>query len=219
MEMGPLLAETYRLGLLRGLEEMLQAAGMARVAGVDEAGRGALAGPVVAAAVIMDPGCSVPGVDDSKLLSAPQRERLAAAIRRAALAVAVASVAADEIDRSDIRKASRRAMTTALGGLWPPPDCALVDAERLDGLPFPCLGVVRGDRISYAVACASIVAKVERDRAMTELGRRFPHFGFAEHKGYGAADHREALARFGPSPCHRLTFRSVVPRAGDGGVR
>ncbi len=140
------------------------------------------------------------------------RERLAEAIRGRCLAVAVASVSAEVIDRINILEASRLAMRQALAGLSPPPDCAVIDAVALPGLGFPCLPVVRGDVISYAVACASIVAKVERDRLMVELGQRYPHYGFGAHKGYGVPEHLAALAARGPCPEHRLTFQPVLPR-------
>lgn len=205
-------AEAYRLKLLRGLESDLAGCGWVRIAGVDEAGRGALAGPVVAAAVVVDPRCLIPGVDDSKALTAPERERLDRAIRACSPAYAVARVEADVIDRINILEATRRAMLAALAALDPVPDGALVDALPLRGLAFPCLPVVRGDAVSYAVACASILAKVERDRLMVDLDRHYPYYGFASHKGYGAPEHLRALETYGPSPVHRLTFRTVLPR-------
>jgi ribonuclease HII len=208
-----IIAEACRLRLMRGLEEFLESGGYARIAGVDEAGRGALAGPVVAAAVIPSPSAWIPGVDDSKLLTAEERRCLAFTIQQTASAWAVAAVAADTIDRINILEASRVAMTRALAALTPSPGCAIVDAVALRGLPFPCLPVIRGDRISYAVACASILAKVERDRMMTALDQQFPHYGFAGHKGYGAPEHLHALAEYGPAPVHRLSFRSVLPRS------
>jgi ribonuclease HII len=210
-----LFAEAYRLRLLRALEEQLACCGFARIAGTDEAGRGCLAGPVVAAAVVLDRRCLVPGVDDSKVLPAPERERLAAAIRARCLGVVVASVPAAVIDRINILEASRQAMLQALAGLTPPPDCAVVDAVSLRGLPFPCLPVVRGEAMSYAVACASIVAKVERDRLMVELDRRYPQYGFAAHKGYAVPEHVLALETYGPCPEHRLTYGLVIPRRGQ----
>jgi len=210
--MADLFAEAYRLRLLRGLEELLAQHGFCRIAGVDEAGRGSLAGPVVASAVIVDLRRTVPGVDDSKCLSAPERERAAAAIRRTALAWATAEVEADVIDRVNILEASRRAMAIALSRLDPRPDCAVVDAVAIPGLGFPCLPVIRGDAISYAVACASILAKVARDRRMAELDGLYPQYGFAAHKGYSVPEHLEALAAYGPCPIHRLTYRPVVPR-------
>lgn len=209
-----LFAEVYRLRLLTGLEDLLRQQGYCAVAGVDEAGRGALAGPVVAAAVAVDPRRLVPGVDDSKQLSAPERERLARAVKASALAWSVAAVSPEVIDRVNILEATRQAMLQALLGLRPRPDCAVVDAVGLRGLPFPALPLIRGDSVSYAVASASILAKVERDRLMAELDRDYPHYGFAEHKGYGVPGHLSALAVYGPSPVHRLTYRPVLPRRG-----
>ena len=210
-----LIAETCRLRLLHELEELLGQWGYARIAGVDEVGRGCLAGPVMAAAVIPDPRRLLPGVDDSKQLTPEERERLAAAIRATALACCVGEATPETIDACNILEASRLAMRRALAGLNPRPDCAVIDAVSLLDLGFPCLPVVRGDQISYAVACASILAKVERDRLMTEIDRDYPQYGFASHKGYAAPEHLRALETYGPSPIHRLTFRSVVPRAGD----
>lgn len=210
--MAQLLAETYRLRLMRGLEDLLRGCGFGRIAGVDEAGRGCLAGPVVAAAVVVEPDRAVPGVDDSKALSADQRRRLAAAIRRAHPVSAVAAVSPRDIDRLNILEATRRAMSRAIRRLRPAPDLVLIDAVALADLELPNLSVVRGDQISYAVACASILAKHERDRTMVELDRRYPQYGFAANKGYGAPQHRRALAEYGPSDVHRLTFRSVLPR-------
>jgi ribonuclease HII len=211
-----LCCEVFRLGLMRRLEESLGQAGFRAVAGVDEAGRGCLAGPVFAAAVIPDPDRVVPGVDDSKKLSPATRERLAVEIRATARAWAVAEVPAATIDRVDILRASRLAMLEALRRLPARPDAVITDAMTLPGLDVPCLPVVKGDAWSYAVACASILAKVARDARMAALDRDYPHYGFARHKGYGAPDHLAALARFGPSPQHRLTFATVVPRVAEG---
>lgn len=207
-----LFVEAYRLHLLRGLEEGLSRCGYGLIAGVDEVGRGSLAGPVVAAAVVLDGRCLVPGVDDSKCLTPPERERAAAAIRSHAVAFAVAAISPEVIDRINILEATRLAMGEALSRLRPAPDCAVVDAVRLSGFRFPCIPLVRGDCFSYAVACASIVAKVERDRMMVELDRKYPQYGFAAHKGYGVAEHLEALSAYGPSPIHRLTYKPVLPR-------
>jgi ribonuclease HII len=170
---------------------------------------------VVAAAVIPDAARGVPGVDDSKKLSAAARERLAPEIRATAIAWAVAEVPAETIDRVNILRATRLAMAEAVAELSPAPDCVVTDAVTLPGLGVPCLPVVKGDAWSYAVACASILAKVHRDRLMAELDREYPQYGFERHKGYGAPEHLDALARFGPSPVHRLTFASVVPRAAE----
>jgi len=207
-----LFLEAYRLHLLCGLEEGLARCGYGLIAGVDEVGRGSLAGPVVAAAVLLDGRCRVPGVDDSKCLTPPERERAAAAIRAQAVAVVVAAVSPEIIDRINILEATRVAMGEALSRLRPVPDCAVVDAVRLSGFAFPCLPVIRGDCFSYAVACASIVAKVERDRMMVDLHRDYPQYGFAAHKGYSVPEHLDALVTYGPSPAHRLSFRPVLPR-------
>lgn len=206
-----ILAETWRLRLMRGLEDLLRGAGYGLLAGVDEAGRGSLAGPVVAAAVLVEPDRVVPGVDDSKSVSVVQRTRLADAIRSVHRRWSVVSVSPEEIDRTNILEATRTAMTSAIQRLEPKPDLVLIDAVRLPSVDLPTLPVIRGDQVSYAIACASILAKVERDNIMVSLDRRYPHYGFAQHKGYGAARHRQALAEFGPSPVHRLTFRSVLP--------
>ncbi len=210
--------EACRLRLMTAVEERLRLAGYCRVAGVDEAGRGCLAGPVVAAAVVPHPDRLLPGVDDSKRLPADRRRALARAIRRTALAWAVVPAAAAVIDRINVLEATRRAMAEAVRRLAPAADCVLVDAVELPAGCPPALPLVRADGLSYAVACASILAKVERDLLMTELDRRYPQYGFAGHKGYGAPRHLAALAEFGPTPEHRLTFRSVLPRTGESGV-
>lgn len=206
------MAETYRLSLVRGLEERLRLAGYARVAGVDEVGRGCLAGPVVAAAVVMPPGSAIPAIDDSKRLRPNDRERLADLIRQSAVSSAVVAVEAHAIDCVNILQATRQAMTGALWHLSPRPDIALIDAVQLNRTPCSTMSVVRGDLLCYSIACASILAKVERDRRMCELAQVYPQYGFDEHKGYAAPVHRRALSEFGPTPEHRLTFRSVVPR-------
>ena len=206
-----LLAETCRLRLMRGLEDLLRDAGYGLIAGVDEAGRGSLAGPVVAAAVLVEPDRVVPGVDDSKSLSVEQRTRLAEVIRSTHPTWSVIAISAEEIDRTNILEATRSAMTSAIQRLEPEPDLVLVDAVRLPKVEQPLLPVIRGDQVSYAIACASIFAKVERDAVMVSLDRDYPQYGFARNKGYGAAVHRQALVDYGPSPVHRLTFRSVLP--------
>jgi ribonuclease HII len=207
-----LWGELFRLGWMSRLEEALGVAASGEVAGVDEAGRGCLAGPVVAAAVIPDPTCRVAGVDDSKKLDARARERLAVEIRRGARAWATAAIPASEIDTTDVLAATRHAAREALARLGRHPGAVVTDALPLAGLEVPCLPVVKGDAWCYAVACASILAKVERDRLLAALDSDYPHYGFARHKGYAAPEHLAALARFGPSPVHRLTFARVVPR-------
>lgn len=204
--------ELYRLGLLRRIEETLERSGRGPVAGVDEAGRGCLAGPVVAAAVIPGEGPPLPGVDDSKRLDAESRAQLASRIRATARACSFAAVPASDIDSTNILRATRLAMRRAVLALVPRPGFLVVDAVPLADCGLGCLALVKGDALSYAVACASIVAKHERDRMMIELDRRYPHFGFAQHKGYAVPEHLAALDRYGPSPEHRLSFASVVPR-------
>lgn len=201
---------------MRGLERQLATAGYGLVAGVDEAGRGCLAGPVVAAAVVVSPDCLIPGVDDSKRLSASRRRRLAEAIKQRAAAWSVAIGDAALIDRINVLEATRWAMRTALVSLEVRPAVAVVDAVRLDtvnvrGAEVPTLPLVRADSLSFAVACASIIAKTDRDRLMTAYDRQYPGFGFASHKGYASEHHRAALRELGPTPLHRLTFRSVLP--------
>ncbi|MCP4202891.1 MAG: ribonuclease HII [bacterium] len=211
--------ESFRLRMVAGLESELGCAGYQRIAGVDEAGRGCLAGPVVAAAVIPHPESLIPGVTDSKLLNPAKRELLAAQIRETALSWSVEPVAAEVIDRINILEATKQAMRRALTSLRPRPEVALVDAVPLRVPGLRCLPLVRGDYISYAIAAASILAKVSRDRIMTELDAKYPHYGFATHKGYAAPRHLEALRKYGPSCHHRLTFHSVLPSAirDDGG--
>jgi ribonuclease HII len=181
--------------------------GFCRIAGVDEVGRGSLAGPVVAAAVVLDPDRHVPHVRDSKLVSAGERERLFETILREAAGWAVASLGPAEIDQINIHQASLRAMSRAVLSLMPLPDMVLVDAFRIPNLPIPQCGVLHGDRRCSAIAAASIVAKVIRDRRMRELHNQDPRYGFDRHKGYATAIHLEAVARFGYSDVHRRTFR------------
>jgi len=216
-----LFAELGRLHGLTRLESELFRRGYARIAGVDEVGRGCLAGPVVAAAVILPPGCVLPGLDDSKRVDADARARLAIQIRARALACGVGVVEARHIDSGDILRASLEAMRLAVGLLSPAPDVLLVDAVRVPGVSAPQLPVIHGDALSASIAAASIVAKVYRDGLLDELGARNPVYGFEQHKGYGTPEHWEALRRYGPCPEHRLTFRGVLPEpeAGPFGVR
>jgi len=185
-----------------------------RVAGVDEAGRGSLAGPVVAAAVILPAGADLPGLTDSKLLRPAARQRLAEAIRAVAVSFSVAAVEAAEIDATDILRATLAAMALAVEGLDHPPALVLVDGNVTPPLRVPARAIVRGDRCVAAISAASILAKVTRDRTMEEWDRRFPRYGFAQHKGYGTAEHLERIARHGPSPIHRRTFGGVREHAG-----
>src|SRR4249919_760780 len=196
-----------RVSATRTLENALRRVGFMHVAGVDEVGRGCLAGPVVAAAVVLHPDRHVPGVSDSKLVPAPQRERLFDEITRHAIAWAVASADPREIDDINIHQASLIAMRRAILGLAPLPDIVLVDAFRVPDLPMAQRGVLHGDRRCSAIAAASIVAKVTRDRQMLHLHGRDPRYGFDRHKGYATADHLDAVARYGYSAAHRRSFR------------
>ena len=210
---------TRKLRMLRSLTcdlsfeaEALQA-GARRIAGVDEVGRGALFGPVVAAAVVLPESsdCAAllaAGLRDSKQLEAADRERLAAMVRECALAVAIAEVDADTIDRINIYQATRLAMLRAVECLTPAPDHLLIDALRI---AFPCrqTAIVYGDSRSLSIAAASVVAKVYRDARLCQMSPQFPAYGLHEHKGYGTPEHQKALLRHGPSALHRRSFRPV----------
>ena len=191
----------------RTIENALRRLGLTAVAGVDEVGRGCLAGPVVAAAVVLDPRRHIPGLADSKVVPVQERETLYATIVTAAKAWAVASVEPVEIDRINIHRASLSAMREAVLGLVPLPEVVIVDAFRIPDLPLPQRGIVKGDRRCAAIAAASIVAKVTRDRMMHELHRLDPRFGFDHHKGYATREHLDAVARHGYSAAHRRSFR------------
>lgn len=183
--------------------------GQTRVAGLDEAGRGPLAGPVVAGAVILNPSRKIPGLQDSKLLSPIRREWLFQRIQKEAAAVGVGMADSATIDRINILEATRLAMLEALAALAIPPQMVLTDAVALPSLPCPQKALIKGDRRSASVAAASIIAKVTRDRLMLEYDARFPQYGFRRHKGYPTREHYAALAVHGPCPIHRLTFQGV----------
>ncbi len=199
-------------GLL-AMEEAARAAGARAVAGVDEAGRGALAGPVFAAAVVLSPGTIIPGLDDSKALAPEVREALGPRIRSLAAGWGVGSASAAEIDDLGIAPASFLAMRRALAALaasGPRADFVLVDGFPIPSLGVPQKAVVRGDATVACIAAASILAKTSRDALMRELDHATPWYGFAAHKGYGSAAHLAALRRHGPSPDHRLSFAGVL---------
>lgn len=197
------------------LEEMLcyeRAArenGFTYIAGVDEAGRGPLAGPVMAAAVILPENANLAGLNDSKKLSPQKREDLYRRITEAALAWSVGIGEVAEIEQYNILRASKLAMGRALVSLRVEPDFVLLDALELEGLPVPQLGIVGGDCLSQSIAAASIIAKVTRDRWMCEMDRVYPGYGFAEHKGYPTPHHRRAIAELGPCPMHRKSFLHI----------
>jgi ribonuclease HII len=192
---------------MRTLENAMRRLGFVRVAGVDEVGRGCLAGPVVTAAVVLDPDRHIPGICDSKQIPAIERERLYDRILKVAAGWAVAAADPPEIDRFNIHQASLRAMRRAVLELNPLPDLVLVDAFRIPDLLIAQRGVLHGDSRCAAIAAASIVAKVTRDRQMRELHAQDPRYGFDRHKGYATADHLAAVAQFGYSAVHRQSFR------------
>ena len=192
---------------MRTLENAVRRWGFYRVAGCDEVGRGCLAGPVVAGAVILDPECHIPGLADSKTITAAERERLHDLIARKALAWSVAWAEPEEIDTINIHQASLQAMRRAVLAIAPLPDIVLVDAFRIPDLDIAQRGVLHGDRRCAAIAAASIVAKVTRDRQMINYHKRDPRYGYDRHKGYATADHRAAVERYGYSSLHRRSFR------------
>jgi len=182
--------------------------GWQRIAGIDEAGRGSLFGPVVAAAVILNPRRRIVGLDDSKKLNAERRKKLHLRIREHALSWAVAEIDAARIDAWNIYQASRQAMMAAVAQLSPIPDYLLLDAMEID-LPIEQKALIHGDARSVSIAAASILAKVQRDERMAELDQLYPQYGLAQNKGYGTPDHLEALRRYGPSPLHRFSYAPV----------
>lgn len=181
-----------------------------RLAGVDEAGRGPLAGPVVAAAVILDVRQPIAGLADSKQLSARRREQLAEEITERALCVGLSVIEADEIDRLNILQATLKAMSLAVAGLSPQPTLVHIDGNQAPPLKLPLKTLVGGDRIDPAISAASIVAKVHRDHLMLDWHERFPEYGFDRHKGYPTPAHLSALERLGACPAHRRSFRPVA---------
>jgi ribonuclease HII len=196
-----------RTRAMRTLENAMRRWGFCRIAGCDEVGRGCLAGPVVVGAVILDPGRHIAGLCDSKMITAAERERLYGVITRHALAWAVASADPAEIDSLNVHRASLEAMRRAVLMLAPLPDLVLVDAFRIPSLPIAQRAVLHGDRRCSAIAAASIVAKVTRDREMLSHHAVDPRYGYDRHKGYATADHLAAVARYGYSLLHRRSFR------------
>jgi ribonuclease HII len=179
------------------------------VAGIDEVGLGPLAGPAVAAAVVLPIGARLPGLDDSKKLTAAERERLDRAIRRRAVAIGVGAVSPEQIDREGLTRARQLAMLGAVQSLTLPAEYLLVDAWDVPDLPVPQMCVVKGDATCASIMAASVVAKVHRDRLMVEYDRQYPGYGFAVHKGYATRSHREALRQLGPSPIHRMSWAPI----------
>lgn len=187
-------------------ERELYAQGYTAVAGVDEAGRGPLAGPVCAAAVILPRELLIEGLNDSKKLTEKKREALFDIIRQKAVAYSVAFASHEEIDELNILNATYLAMNRAIAGLSARPDMTIIDGNRAGGIEYPNVTLVGGDGKSANVAAASILAKVTRDRLMCEMAEKYPGYGFEKHKGYGTREHYEALRRLGPSEIHRVTF-------------
>jgi ribonuclease HII len=191
-------------------ERRLRAEGFRRIAGADEAGRGALAGPLVAAAVILPEGFDLEGVADSKMLTALQRERACSRILQGALAVTVCRAMPRRIDHRGLHRSNMFLLRRALRELEPEPDFVLTDGWPVRGVPFPHLSIRKGDAVTASVAAASIVAKVTRDAIMDRYHRRFPEFGFDSNRGYGTRYHWDALVRHGPTPIHRKSFKGVA---------
>jgi ribonuclease HII len=192
------------------LEEAERQRGAMRIAGLDEVGRGPLFGPVVAAAVILAPGCILTGLNDSKKLSEKKRNQLDIEIRANAVSWAVAAVDAETIDRINIRQASLLAMRLAVQQLALSPDFLLIDGRDTIDWDCPQRAVIQGDSKSFSIAAASVLAKVHRDRLLVELDREYPGYGLAQHKGYPCPAHKEALERLGPTPLHRKSYQPVV---------
>ena len=207
--------EHERLEAMLHFERLLWRAGIERVAGVDEVGVGPMAGPVVAAAVVLRPGTWIDGVDDSKRLEPEHRELLDRQIRDAALGVGIGIVEPDEIDRLNIYHAGIRSMWLAVASLPAPPEHILVDSRTIPDLPQPQNSFNKGDGINFSIASASIVAKVHRDRLMASLDRKYPGYGFASHKGYCTQEHQNAVRQLGPSPIHRRSFDYIRELRGE----
>lgn len=207
-QVGALLGELARLAEMSAVERSLREEGFRAIAGTDEVGRGCLAGPVVAAAVILRSDV-LPGVNDSKLVPPPERSRLASIVLREALAVGIGVVEADTIDRINILRASKVAMRIAVENLQRRPDVLLVDAVVVDSLQVPQVPLIEGDRRSVSIAAASLVAKVYRDLLMEAYHRCYPQYDFANNRGYATESHLRAMERHGPSPIHRRSFEGV----------
>jgi len=199
--------EIERLKQLKDYEQKLYASGLKYIAGIDEAGRGPLAGPVVVGVAIMNPDSMIEGVNDSKKISETKREKLYEKITEEAIDWSVGIVDQREIDEINILNATKKALTIALSNLKVKPDRILVDAlEHMDTLGIPYTSVIKGDAKIYSISAASILAKVTRDRIMKEYDEVYPEYGFAGHKGYGTAKHIQAIKEYGPCPLHRKTF-------------
>ena len=207
--------ERARIDAMLHFERVLWKSGVARIAGVDEAGVGPLAGPVVAAAVVFPPGARIDGVDDSKKIDPARRERLAEEIRARCLDCAVGLAEVEEIDRLNVYHAAILAMRRAVEGLSEPPEHVLLDAREIPDLGLPQNQFEKGDGINFSIAAASILAKTHRDALMHDLDRRFPEYGFARHKGYGTEEHQAAIREHGPCAVHRMSYQVIHELCGD----
>ena len=206
----PNAEEQHRLFAMSLFERVLSSFGYRRICGIDEAGRGPLAGPVVAAAVIFPSGFAIPGLRDSKLLTPLQRETLFSQIFEKALSVGIGIIDSDLIDKVNILQATILAMQRSLDQLLVKPDYLLIDALTLPGLSIGQKGIIHGDNLSVSIAAASVIAKVTRDRLMRQYHGEFPEYRFDTHKGYGTHQHLEKIRQFGPCRLHRRTFRGVI---------
>lgn len=191
-------------------ENMYCSQGYKAVCGVDEAGRGPLAGPVCAAAVIFPEGLVIDGIDDSKKLSEKKREKMFDIIKKEAIAYSVKWASVDEIESINILNAALLAMKRAIEGLKIPADFALIDGNKTPDISIPCVSIVKGDALSQSIGAASILAKVSRDRLMLELAEKYPEYHFEKHKGYGTKLHRDALLKYGPCEIHRPSFLKKI---------
>jgi ribonuclease HII len=208
-------SERLRLDSMLNFERVLWRSGLRNVAGVDEAGTGPLAGPVVAAAVVFPPHTELAGIDDSKRLDPEQRQAAERAIRAAAAGIGIGLADVGEIDHLNIYHAALLAMRRAVEALPTRPEHVLIDARLVPDLEIPQNAFNKGDGINFSIAAASIIAKTHRDRLLCELARTYPEYGFERHKGYGTAEHQEAIRRFGPSPIHRMSFTFIREICGD----
>ncbi|HEU4342143.1 MAG TPA: ribonuclease HII [Candidatus Binatia bacterium] len=208
-------AERLRLQNMLNFERVLWKSGIQAVAGVDEAGVGPLAGPVVAAAVIFPPGTELAGIDDSKRLDAEQRAEMEAAIRKSGAAIGIGLAEVDEIDRLNIYHAALLAMRRAVEALPLKPGHLLIDARILPDMAIPQNSFYKGDGINFSIAAASIMAKTYRDRVMDELEAKYPGYGFAQHKGYSTPEHQSAIRGRGPCPAHRMSFQFIRELCGE----
>jgi ribonuclease HII len=207
--------ERLRLDSLLNFERVLWKSGIKSIAGVDEVGVGPLAGPVVAAAVVFPPGTELMGIDDSKRLDPEQRQKMEAAIRATGAAIGIGMADVGEIDRLNIYQAALVAMRRAVEALPSMPEHLLIDARTIPGVSMPQNSFCKGDGINFSIAAASIIAKTHRDRLMEELEKKYPGYGFAQHKGYSTPEHQNAIRGLGPCPVHRMSYPFIRELCGE----